>query len=176
MKEALGADAVSTAPSPAPECASVIAGLFLIGAGRCSSTCIQHQRKENITVCAPAPGPSPSCCSVFCSLWPAPRRASARSTAAAPPETLLNPDGTLRLDGTFSGALDVSGWQVTLDPERGPLFAPQSSAPRWNNPGSAPNGALNGRVFALAVSGNDVYVGGAFTNAAGIAAADYVAR
>lgn len=62
-----------------------------------------------------------------------------------PLANLLNPDGTLRLDGTFSGVLDVSGWQINLDPRRGPLFQPQASAPQWRNLGSAPEGALNGR-------------------------------
>ena len=37
-------------------------------------------------------------------------------------------------------------------------------------------GALNAAVSALMVSGGDLYVGGAFTNAAGIAAADRIAR
>ena len=34
-------------------------------------------------------------------------------------------------------------------------------------------GAINNYVFALAVSGSNLYVGGAFTNAAGMATADY---
>ena len=42
-----------------------------------------------------------------------------------------------------------------------------------NGPGT---GALNGYVNALAVSGSDLYVGGDFTNAAGIPAADYLAK
>ena len=37
-------------------------------------------------------------------------------------------------------------------------------------------GALNDGVYALAMSGGDLYVGGAFTNAAGILTADYIAR
>ncbi|MDW8390560.1 MAG: hypothetical protein RMK84_10590 [Oscillochloridaceae bacterium] len=105
-----------------------------------------------------------------------PRPSEAPAPAATPVETLLNPDGTLRLDGSFSGALDVSGWQVTLDPEQGPIFQSQSGAPRWTNLGSMPDGALNNQVLALAVSGTDVYVGGSFTNVAGIPQADYVAR
>ena len=40
--------------------------------------------------------------------------------------------------------------------------------------GGAISGA--GGVWALAVSGNDVYVGGMFSDVAGIAAADAVAR
>ena len=48
----------------------------------------------------------------------------------------------------------------------------------WSALGSngANDGALNSSVYALAVSGGDVYVGGRFANAAGIAKADYVAR
>ncbi len=48
----------------------------------------------------------------------------------------------------------------------------------WSALGSngAGDGALNGSVNALAVSGSDLYVGGGFANAAGIAEADYVAR
>ena len=48
-----------------------------------------------------------------------PAAATTAADAAAPlisPATLLNPDGTLRLDGSFSGALDLDGWQVRMDP------------------------------------------------------------
>ncbi len=38
------------------------------------------------------------------------------------------------------------------------------------------NGAFNDSVFALAVSGDNLYAGGVFVNAAGIPAADYIAR
>jgi hypothetical protein len=50
--------------------------------------------------------------------------------------------------------------------------------PAWANLGDdgGGDGALNGRVNAIAVSGTSVYVGGTFTNAAGIPEADYVAR
>jgi hypothetical protein len=43
------------------------------------------------------------------------------------------------------------------------------------NPGNT-NGALADRVNAIAVDGGNVYVGGLFTNAAGIQTADYLAR
>lgn len=45
-------------------------------------------------------------------------------------------------------------------------------APGWNNLGAG----LNGPVNAVVVSGDDVYVGGGFTDAGGIADADYLAR
>lgn len=44
--------------------------------------------------------------------------------AAIPAASLLNPDGTLKLDGAASGAINLSGWNVSLDPQRGPVFAP----------------------------------------------------
>src|SRR5574341_296827 len=63
------------------------------------------------------------------------QHASARSSAqTAPgagervsPQGFLNPDGSLRLDGSLSGSLDLSGWEVSIDPQRGPLFAPAES-------------------------------------------------
>ncbi len=47
----------------------------------------------------------------------------------------------------------------------------------WSSLGSngAGNGALNKAVRSIAVSGNNAYVGGEFTNASGIGQADYVA-
>ena len=45
---------------------------------------------------------------------------------AVSPGGLLNPDGTLDTTTGFQGALDLRGWEVTLDGERGPLFKPVS--------------------------------------------------
>ncbi|HUR16365.1 MAG TPA: hypothetical protein VMZ33_03690, partial [Candidatus Limnocylindrales bacterium] len=51
----------------------------------------------------------------------------------------------------------------------------------WSNVGSngqpsAPDGALNARVHAIAVSGTDVYVGGMFTGTAGLNGAGSIAK
>jgi hypothetical protein len=46
----------------------------------------------------------------------------------------------------------------------------------WNALGDGLGDGLNITVYAVAVAGPDVYVGGHFQNAGGIAAADYVAR
>ncbi|HLB44799.1 MAG TPA: hypothetical protein VJK49_05380, partial [Candidatus Limnocylindrales bacterium] len=56
-------------------------------------------------------------------------------------------------------------------------FLARWNGSRWSALGSngAGNGALNNTVYALAVSGGNVYVGGGFANAAGIAAADAIA-
>ena len=80
---------------------------------------------------------------------------------AVSPGGLLNLDGTLDTTTGFQGTLDLRGWEVTLDIERGPLFKPASrpSAPpiAWH---ALPNQGLNDTVYALAVSGGDLYVGG----------------
>jgi len=82
---------------------------------------------------------------------------------AISPGGLLNPDGTLDTTTGFQGTLDLRGWEVTLDSERGPLFKPVSrpAAPpiAWH---ALPNKGLNDGVRALAVSGGDLYVGGSF--------------
>ena len=103
--------------------------------------------------------------------------------AAISAASLLNPDGTLRLDGAASGALDLKGWNVSLNPRRGPVFAPAlAPAGEWDNVGSSGlnNGSLSGQVNAIAISGTDVYVGGAFTNVnnggTSLPEADYVAK
>ncbi|HLK97953.1 MAG TPA: hypothetical protein VK364_09310, partial [Hymenobacter sp.] len=86
--------------------------------------------------------------------------------------TILNPDGTVRAGA--QGSFDASGYQLSYGPSGEPLLRPGgTAAPGWNSldvdaPGLQ-NG-VNGEVYALAVSGTDVYVGGYFNQAGGIAA------
>ena len=72
-------------------------------------------------------------------------------------------DGTFNIEaiGSKQLSLDLAGWQVALDPERGPVFStePQMLADSWTALGSG----LNAGVSAMAVSGTDIYVGGTFT-------------
>lgn len=81
---------------------------------------------------------------------------------------LLNPDGTLNTSRGINGALDLRGWNVTLDAARGPILSPNAPAPAAPNAptwSALANNGLNSQVHALAVIGSDLYVGGQFTQA-----------
>jgi len=111
---------------------------------------------------------------------PAPRLQSAQA-ASALPDGLLKADGTLNTSSGVSAALDLRGWRVRLDARRGPVLQPAvnpqavSASSLWSPLGSGTNGYVN----AIAVSGNDVYVGGEFTSAGSCTSADgckYIAK
>ncbi|WKZ55768.1 MAG: hypothetical protein QY324_06965 [Anaerolineales bacterium] len=112
-------------------------------------------------------------------LSPASPAEAADESQGVSPQGFLNPDGTLNLSKDLRGSLDLSGWDVSLDPARGPLFAPLG-APAvgdWENLGG---GALpvspNNFVSAVAVSGSDVYIGGSFTDLNDDPTMDYIAK
>ncbi len=96
---------------------------------------------------------------------------------AEPLAAHLDPSGHLRTSPGFSGTLDAEGWQMSLDPDGAPRFAPlqaqAASSTSWD-PQFSPRGT-SWRVRALAVDGDSVYVGGGFV-AAGDIMADYVTR
>jgi hypothetical protein len=98
-----------------------------------------------------------------------------------PIEHLLTPNGTLRLDSTVRGVFDARGWELLMDQEGNPRFIRQNqrqnqshaespqlaAAPgdeRWSDPFGNPSVDLV-QVFAVAVAGQDVYVGGRFSRA-----------
>jgi hypothetical protein len=93
----------------------------------------------------------------------------------------LNPDGSLHLDGNFSGSFDLDGWDVQMDPVHGPVFQP-ANAPsalalgEWASLGGGVPASPNNSVNAIAVSGTDVYVGGNFTNLNNTDTLDFIAK
>jgi len=134
------------------------------------------------------------CSSVFSVL---PVQASMEVQPTLPMQGFLNADGTLKLDGNIVGSFQPDGWNVALDPERGPVLTSTnetaSSMPAmatipgsWSALGSnlaGTDGALSDpacsaqqMVTSMAVSGTDVYVAGCFINAGGDPTADYVAK
>ena len=54
----------------------------------------------------------------------------AQAAQMIPVQALLNPDGTLNLSTGASGALDLRGWNVTLDSVRGPILTQDRPQPR----------------------------------------------
>lgn len=80
--------------------------------------------------------------------------------------SLVNPDGSLNRTTGASGTVDLRGWNVMLDPRRGPVLsrADALAATPLDQGWSAMSGnGLNDQVYALAVLGSDLYVGGDFT-------------
>ncbi len=107
------------------------------------------------------------------------------ASEAVSPAGMLNPDGTLNLEQGFSGALDLDGYSVEIDPVRGPVFSAEGSGEanpqaavtpgNWAALGDG-GGILNERVLDIAVSGSNVYMVGSFTDAGNIPEADFVAK
>jgi len=116
---------------------------------------------------------------------PASPAAASTEQRGASPDGFINPDGTLNTKENFSGSFDLAGWNVQMDPQRGPVFnkvepsrnvnTPLASTGQWANVGGW-SGPIVKAVSAIAVIGTDVYVGGQFTDAGSIPEADYVAR
>lgn len=96
-------------------------------------------------------------------------------------EQLLAPDGSLQLSDTARGFFDARGWELLMDAEGNPRFIRNQQnkaatnransqllmAPgdeRWSNPFGNPSLDI-AQVFAVAVNGQDVYVGGQFSRA-----------
>jgi len=103
---------------------------------------------------------------------------SGEPTGPLPPlDTILQPDGTLKVPPGFSGALDLHGWEMASSSKAQPRFVrahqpsrhgPSPASPgdeNWDGRFPGPPG-VNGLVRAAAVAPNgDVYVGGDFTMA-----------
>src|SRR5205823_3343474 len=99
-----------------------------------------------------------------------------------PLKNLLNPDGTLNLDDRYHGKVIANGWRITNGRDGKPRFIQDSSVSSVSGSGKSDdvywNGfalpGLNGPIYAVAVQGPLVWLGGNFTKAAG-APANHIA-
>jgi hypothetical protein len=83
-------------------------------------------------------------------------------------EEALNPDGTLKRGA--QGSFKVEGYTMRTGANGEPIFEPQTqhtASGTWSSLGTGSSNGVNNWVFALAVVGNEVYVGGWFTRRAG---------
>ena len=86
-------------------------------------------------------------------------------------EEALNPDGTLKRGA--QGSFKVEGYTMRTGKNGEPIFEPQTqhtASGTWSSLGTGSQNGVNGLVNALAVVGNEVYVGGAFISAGGVSA------
>ncbi len=86
---------------------------------------------------------------------------------AQPLQTLLNQDGTMNLSGGFQGALDPAGYSMGYGADGQPVFTPvalSSTASagdvNWDDRFTLPG--TEGYIWAVAINGSDLYVGGVF--------------
>lgn len=89
---------------------------------------------------------------------------TAAATEAVKLADILHPDGTVKR-GTH-GSFDARGYRLETAPNGEPRFVPQTVASEnenWDAGFHLPG--VNGVVQAIAVNGNEVYVGGRFTTA-----------
>src|SRR5258706_4906887 len=110
-----------------------------------------------------------------------PKKGSASSQQDIDPlGKYLNPDGTLNTPPGFQGNLDPKGWQLTTGRNGKPRFVRSSLSVMSDPADSAWDdefkiAGINDDVFAIAVSGSTVYVGGWFTSIGGIEV-NYIAK
>jgi hypothetical protein len=86
-------------------------------------------------------------------------------------EEALNPDGTLKRG--VQGSFKVEGYTMRTGKNGEPIFEPQTqhtASGTWSSLGTGSSNGVNSAVFALAVVGNEVVVGGSFNSAGGVSA------
>jgi hypothetical protein len=95
-------------------------------------------------------------------------------------EKILNQDGTLDLSKRYSGNVNPAGWRMVQGKNGEPRFlrnnetdcspsrATAAGDENWDDQFAFPGPGLDGDVYALGVSGTDLYIGGSFTQAGAV--------
>ncbi|MGB3006138.1 MAG: hypothetical protein WBC06_06500 [Chitinophagaceae bacterium] len=86
---------------------------------------------------------------------------------------LLNADGTINALNFSKGTFTAEGYKISQKENGQPVFFKETGTTVAGDENWAPDFALtgvDGQVFTILVDGNDVYVGGTFSKAGGIAA------
>src|SRR5690554_2530428 len=79
----------------------------------------------------------------------------------------LNEDGTFSNPDGYSGTVDVSGYEMVSNSDGTPTFLSVDDD-LWNLQSYYPG--TNNEVYVMVVNGDDLYIGGIFTNAGGVPA------
>jgi hypothetical protein len=102
-----------------------------------------------------------------------------------PVSSILNKDGTLKIGQGASGSFDARGYRLVSGPREAPRFAAADRQMRSAFKGERATGLAAGdeywdsrfgnfytsdSVYAIAVSGTDIYLGGSFTSVGGVTA------
>ncbi len=100
------------------------------------------------------------------------QNATVEKDNSPPLKTILNPDGTLKQDMDFHGNLDPTGYRMKLDENGRPRFVPEETEPAYptiptsgdaNWDDQFTMAGANDYIYAIAVNGSDMYIGGDFT-------------
>jgi hypothetical protein len=97
-------------------------------------------------------------------------------------EQVLNSDGTINQNAKATGSFDVSNYEMTYGENGEPVFSQKAKNSTttgegvWSDQFSGPSGA-NKSVFAVVKDAlNNIYVGGEFTAAGGVANTKFIAK
>ena len=98
-----------------------------------------------------------------------------------PLSSILNEDGTITTGANISGSFNPVGYKLISKPGEAPRFMQDQDQDiritgdeLWENPFDV--NSINGTVYAVAVDGTNIYIGGSFLDAGGDPNADYIAK
>ncbi|NVO03494.1 MAG: T9SS type A sorting domain-containing protein [Bacteroidetes bacterium] len=108
---------------------------------------------------------------------------SLKENNLAPLSSVLSEDGTINTDAKISASFNPAGYKMITQPGKAPRFVQIDEINNrvagdefWENPYTVSSFASSSTVYAIAVDGTNIYVGGAFFDLAGDPNADNIAK